>query len=279
MRGVTAIHRALASPPQREPAGDAAPALAIPFVAAPAIPSTDDIRMGHDPMEDARLPHSTLRRKLRNAHIESVMALVAAVEAKDPHTERHSVGVATYAEELARAAGLSAKDVESIVIAGLLHDVGKIAVPDAILAKPGALTESEFNVIRLHPERGVAILRPIESLGRELPLVLHHHEWFNGRGYPRGLRGREVPFGARILQVADSIDAMLSPRSYKKARSVKETICELHRCRGTQFDPCLADLAIGMLQDRRVNGVRHGSSTTGWPRSLTAAYWPVMTPA
>lgn len=209
-----------------------------------------------------------LRRRIRHARIDSVMALIEAVKAKDPHTGRHSIGVAVYAEELARAVGLSAGDLEAVVIAALMHDVGKIAVPDMILTKAGPLTPQEFDVIKQHPAMGVTILRPLGFLERELPLVLHHHEWFNGLGYPHGLQGRQIPLGARLLQVADSIDAMLSPRSYKKARSVEETIAELHRCRGTQFDPDLADLAIAWLTARMSATRSAKQAPAGWPANL-----------
>lgn len=189
-----------------------------------------------------------LRQRLRQSHLDSVMALVAALEAKDPHTERHSSQVAIYAEHLATAAGLGSADVEVLVIAALLHDIGKIAIPDAILLKPGRLTPNEFEIIKLHPARGVEILGRMGFLERELPLVLHHHEWFNGSGYPAGLAGTAIPYGARILQVADSIDAMLSPRTYKKAISVEEAIAELKRWRGIQFDPAIAESAVAMLE-------------------------------
>lgn len=191
-----------------------------------------------------------LRRRLRHAHVDSIMALVATVEARDPYTERHSAQVAIYAEHLARAAGLSVSDIEGVVIAALLHDIGKIAVPDAILLKPGPLTATEFERIKEHPVRGVEILRRVGFLERELPLVLHHHEWFDGRGYPAGLKGAGIPLGARILQAADCIDAMLSPRTYKRAMSVTETIGELIRWSGTQFDPQVARLGIAMLRSR-----------------------------
>lgn len=216
-----------------------------------------------------------LRRRLRQSHLDSVMALVAALEAKDPHTERHSTQVAIYAEHLATAAGIGSAEVEVLVIAALLHDIGKIAIPDAILLKPGRLTPNEFEIIKLHPARGVEILRRMGFLERELPLVLHHHEWYNGSGYPAGLAGKAIPSGARILQVADSIDAMLSPRTYKKAISVEEAIAELHRWRGIQFDPGIAAAAVAMLerQPEEAHAISPGLAST----SVTAAEsvpWP-----
>jgi putative nucleotidyltransferase with HDIG domain len=176
------------------------------------------------------------------------MALVTAVEAKDPSSEVHSLHVAAYAERLARLVGIVPAEVDVIVIAALLHDVGKIGIPDAILTKPGPLSVDEFAVVKQHPIVGEAILRPIGFLERELTLVRHHHEWYNGSGYPDGLAGDQIPLGARILQVADGIDAMISPRSYKPSRSIDEVMVELLRCRGTQFDPFFADTAVEWLR-------------------------------
>lgn len=199
------------------------------------------------------LTHRILRlqQRVRRAHADSVMAMVAAVEARDPYTEQHSIHVAAYAEELARRAGFSTSQIEIITLAALLHDVGKIALPDSILKKPGPLTTDEFEHVKLHPQFGVSILKPLEFLDEELTLILCHHEWFNGSGYPHGLAGNAIPIGARVVQVADCIDAMLSPRSYRHARTIPETILELQRCRGTQFDPNLAVLAIEWLREQR----------------------------
>jgi len=193
-----------------------------------------------------------LRQALTRERIESVMALVAAVEAKDVYTERHSLNVALHTEQLARRLGASATDVEIMTTAALLHDVGKIGVPDAILMKPSRLDADEYEVIKGHPAIGVGILRHAAFLEPELPLVLHHHEWFNGGGYPEGLSGRDIPFGARVLLVADCIDAMLSPRCYQQARTDEQVIDELHKGRGRQFDPDVADVAIAYLADGKV---------------------------
>ncbi len=190
-----------------------------------------------------------LRRQLIHTQVDTILTLVAAVEAKDPNTERHSIQVSRCAECFARELNLSARETEVVRIAGLLHDVGKIAVPDAVLGKPGPLTPEEFALIKEHPANGAAILRSATCLRRELPLVLHHHEWFDGRGYPSGLAGDAIPFGARILHVADAIDAMLYPRSYKKSRSLDWVALEIQRCRGTQFDPVVADVALRWLAD------------------------------
>jgi putative nucleotidyltransferase with HDIG domain len=185
-----------------------------------------------------------LQARLRHAHLDSVMALVAAVEAKDPYTRRHSMNVSVYAEKLAQSLDLKQGEIEMIKIAGVLHDVGKIGMPDSVLTKPGKLSPVEMKLMREHPVIGAAILKPVIFLNRERPLVLHHHEWFNGNGYPEGLSGEKIPLGARILHVADSIDAMLSPRTYKAAYCIERTVDEIKKGSGTQFDPQVSAAAI-----------------------------------
>lgn len=186
-------------------------------------------------------------RRLHQVQLESVMLLVSAVEAKDPYTERHSMNVSLYAEHIAQAMRIPAAMRETIITAALLHDVGKIGVPDGILTKPGRLTSAEYAVVKRHPRIGVDVLRNARFLSAELPVVLHHHEWYDGRGYPSGLRGDDIPLAARIVHVADSIDAMLSPRSYKHAYAVPQVLDELRRGAGSQFDPDIADIAIDWL--------------------------------
>ena len=181
---------------------------------------------------------------LKRILIEAISALTRTVEAKDPYTRKHSDHVAFYAEHLAKFINLDKKDVEAIRIAGLLHDIGKIAVPDAILTKPGKLSKEEFNFIRRHPEIGSAIVENITYMKDESNLILHHHERWDGKGYPVGLRGEQIPLGARILAIADSIDAMLMERTYRRAYTIDEMLAELRRCAGSQFDPNLAQQAI-----------------------------------
>lgn len=176
------------------------------------------------------------------------MSLVTALEAKDPYTQRHSMNVALHVQNLARRLGASVAEVDIMTTAALLHDVGKIGVPDAILTKQGPLTSGEYDAIKTHVDIGVSILSHMAFLEAELPLVAHHHEWFNGGGYPRGLAGQDVPFGARVLLAADTLDAMLSPRCYKNALSIECVIGELDRGRGRQFDPDVADAAIAYLK-------------------------------
>ncbi len=188
-----------------------------------------------------------LQRLLKSRQLEQIMSLVAAIEAKDPCAESHSINVALYAVQLAAALKLPEVATDLISTAALLHDVGKIGIPDAILTKPGRLTPAEYDRVKEHPEIGVDILQRSPSLRSALPFILYHHEWYNGRGYPRGLAGERIPLGARIIQTADCIDAMQSTRTYKSGYGLDRVLSELRRGRGTQFDPAIADAAIAHL--------------------------------
>lgn len=180
----------------------------------------------------------------KHASLDSVWALTRAVEAKDPFTKEHSEHVTQYVVALGIALDLPADAVEPLRVAALLHDVGKIGVPDRILAKPGKLTDEEFEYIRRHPALGADILAKITVFGREAEIVRHHHERWDGKGYPDGLAGEESPLPSRIIMVADSMDAMLMARSYKDAYTVEKMLNELRWCTGTQFDPQIAAAAL-----------------------------------
>jgi diguanylate cyclase (GGDEF)-like protein/putative nucleotidyltransferase with HDIG domain len=172
----------------------------------------------------------------REARLRAAASLAHAVDARDAYTGRHSYVVAQLSARVADLLGLGAEEVELVRLAGSLHDLGKLAIPEEILRKPGALNESEQLVLRRHPQIGFRMLR---SLGVE-PVstwVLHHHERWDGRGYPHGLGGEEIPLGSRILFVADAYDAMTSDRIYQEHIAHDEAIAELERCAGTQFDP------------------------------------------
>ena len=178
------------------------------------------------------------------AALHSAYALARAVEAKDPYTRRHSEQVTHYAANLARAVHAPHDLTEPLRIASLLHDVGKIGIPDDILTKPGSLTEEEFEHVRRHPSVGADILATIPLFGREAKIVRHHHENWDGLGYPDGLAGEQIPLGSRIIRVADSIDAMLMQRSYKLGYMVEKMLDEMVRGAGTQFDPTIARAAV-----------------------------------
>jgi HD-GYP domain-containing protein (c-di-GMP phosphodiesterase class II) len=132
---------------------------------------------------------------------------------------------------------LPEEELKTLRLAGLIHDVGKIGIEDMILRKPGRLTEEEYAVIRTHPERGVQIIEPLDFLRDTVPIIRHHHEYFDGSGYPAGLAGDRIPLGARVVAVADTFDAITSSRAYRRARGEEAAVAEIRRCSGTQFDP------------------------------------------
>src|SRR5688500_7272737 len=168
-------------------------------------------------------------------------SLTSAVDAKDAYTCGHSERVALLSRHLAPQIQLSDHDVERVYMAGLLHDVGKIGVPEAVLQKPGKLTVEEFEQMKKHPEIGARILSDIKQVKDILPGVLHHHERYDGKGYPAGLAGDNIPLMGRILCLAYCFDAMTSNRTYRKALPLEVALTEIRRCSGTQFDPTMTD--------------------------------------
>jgi len=177
----------------------------------------------------------------RNA-ISRVYTLAATVDAKDHHTYDHSKKVSWYVVAMAEAMNLPPDKIATIRTAGLLHDIGKIGVPDAILNKEGPLTEQEWEPIKAHVKLGVEIIKYVAELAKCLPIILNHHEHYDGSGYPSGLRGKQIPLEARLLAIADAYDAMTSSRPYHVQRTPQEAIDELKRCSGTQFDPELVNI-------------------------------------
>lgn len=171
----------------------------------------------------------------------SVQALTSAIDAKDRYTSGHSNRVAYYSVSLAKHLGLSKAERDTLYVAGLLHDIGKIGIDDHVLNKPGALTEEEFEQIKLHPELGFEILKGVRQLDSVLPIVLHHHEAWDGSGYPHGLAGHKIPQMARIMAVADSFDAMSSDRPYRKGISDEKLDSILRDGAGSQWDPEVID--------------------------------------
>ncbi|MCM8749412.1 GAF domain-containing protein [Thermomicrobiaceae bacterium CFH 74404] len=177
------------------------------------------------------------RERERSLYRASVEVLAATVDAKDPYTHHHSRNVARYARLLAEAMGCSPEEIEQIELAGLLHDIGKIGVPDHILRKPGPLTPEEWERMKTHAALGADILASHPALQPIVPLVRHHHERWDGQGYPDGLHGPEIPLGAAIIGLADAFDTMTSDRPYRRAMPVAAAVEELSRCSGTQFHP------------------------------------------
>ncbi len=171
-----------------------------------------------------------------------VDALSTALDAKNSYMCGHSERVAELSLLMAKTMGLPLAEQERIHIGAHLHDIGKIGIPDAILNKPGKLTEEEFDTIRQHPEIGGTIVGKIKVFRSVSDIVRHHHERFDGKGYPDGLCGEDISLGARIVAVADSFDAMTTMRTYRSSLSVCEAIEEMERCRGSQFDPNIVDI-------------------------------------
>ena len=186
----------------------------------------------------------TAYNDLKNAYKGTMESLRLAVDAKDSYTKNHSDRVSYYSLMIAKALNLPFEEVELIRDGGLFHDIGKIGVPDAILQKAGKLTDEEYHDIKNHPSIGEHILKPAKIFNNIIPIVKHHHERYDGNGYPSGLAGEEIPLAARIVCVADSFDAMTSDRSYRPRFTLYKALEELERCKGTQFDPKLADIFI-----------------------------------
>ncbi|MCB1163966.1 MAG: HD-GYP domain-containing protein [Candidatus Krumholzibacteriia bacterium] len=183
---------------------------------------------------------------MKETHIATLTALTSALDAKDAYTHGHSYRVSRYALMLARALGIPSKRMELLEYAALLHDIGKIGVSGDIISKDGKLTDEEYRAMKAHPAIGAKIIERLKFLNESAQIVKYHHERPDGRGYPDGLKGEEIPFEARILQVCDTLDAMTSTRSYRKARSVEEALEEFKRHRGTQFDPEVVDALVGL---------------------------------
>lgn len=189
------------------------------------------------------------RQKTEQMFIQTVTALSEAVDAKDRYTSGHSKRVAEYARRIAERMGKSKEEQEEIYRAGLLHDVGKIRIPEDIINKPGKLTDEEFNIIKIHPVTGYHILRGISEESSIAIAAKYHHERYDGKGYPNGLEGEKIPEVARILGVADSYDAMASNRSYRKALPQDVVRSEIEKGRGAQFDPQIADIMLRMIDE------------------------------
>ncbi len=178
------------------------------------------------------------------AHEATLATLCQAVETKDYYTRGHCMRVAEGSAMIAAELGMPAERVQKIRYAGMLHDIGKLGVPTKVLQKNGKLTDDEYAAIKLHPTRGYEIVREISFLDEALAGIRHHHERLDGRGYPMGLVGMEIPESARIISVADVFDCLTSTRSYRKAWSVEEAIVELRKCAGSQFDPRMVEALV-----------------------------------
>ncbi|MBE3589550.1 MAG: HD domain-containing protein [Firmicutes bacterium] len=192
-----------------------------------------------------------LYSEMRQSYREMIVALTRALEAKDPYTAGHAERVSGIAVHLGKVMEMPEEDLEILEIVGLLHDIGKIAVPDSILNKRGRLTPEEYALMKKHPVTGHEIVRNIHFLGKGQEWVLHHHEHWDGRGYPDGLAGEAIPLGARVLSIADAADAMLSDRPYRRAMRLIEACRQLARASGEQYDPTVLRRFFELCADER----------------------------
>jgi response regulator RpfG family c-di-GMP phosphodiesterase len=200
--------------------------------------------------------------------VDTITAFVNAIESKDPYLKGHSARVALYATEIARTMSLDEETIQVVSRGAMLHDLGKLSIMDTILRKPERLTQDEFALIKAHPVVGERILKPLRFLAREACAVRHHHERFDGSGYPDGLSGENIPLAARLVTVADVFDAVTSNRPYRTALSVEAARQEIVRGRRTHFDPQAADAFMAIPLERLVEITRHYDSLTSAP--LTA---------
>ncbi|MBE6987685.1 MAG: diguanylate cyclase [Ruminococcaceae bacterium] len=203
------------------------------------------------------------KKTIGQEYMSTIYALTAAIDAKDHYTFNHSQNVSAYATQLAEAIGLDEEHVEIIRQAGLLHDIGKIGIPEAILSKKERLTDEEFEIMKKHVEGAIAMIRHLPSLDYVIPNAITHHERWDGKGYPRGIAGENIPVGGRCLAIVDSFDAMLSKRPYKEPMSVDDALAEIEKNLGRQFDPDLGKVFIELVKNGTIK-VNQNQPTVGF---------------
>lgn len=209
--------------------------------------SVSQMRIINDINEKLEVAYSDLKKAYRG----TVESLRLAVDAKDSYTKNHSDRVAVYSKLIGEKMMLPEEQLEILYDGALFHDIGKIGIPDSILQKPGKLTDDEYDDIKNHPSIGAKIIAPAKIFEPIIPIVKHHHERFDGRGYPSGLKGDEIPLLARIVTVADSFDAMTSDRSYRPRFTLVKALDELESGKGNQFDPNIVDIFIVAIKEHK----------------------------
>jgi HD-GYP domain-containing protein (c-di-GMP phosphodiesterase class II) len=194
-------------------------------------------------------------QQLQQSYQDTLIVLANAIELRDHYTVGHTWRVTKFSMEIARELGWSAEKIREVEMGGVLHDVGKIAVDDAILRKPGPLTDEEYDMMKVHPERGADLLRDVERLHPLIPYCLYHHERIDGKGYPHGLSGEEIPLEGRLVAVADTFDALTSNRPYRKGFPAEKALSIIEECRGTQLDKDCADALISSYKKGRIDRI------------------------
>jgi len=227
---------------------------AMDFIKKPFVPEILVLRVRHmidlDHLQ-RNLAEEVAKKTKENENLfmQVVSSLASAIDAKDTYTNGHSNRVAEYSMEIGRRAGYKGKELEDIYMMGLLHDVGKIGVPDTVINKPDRLTEEEYNLIKTHPVLGCRILGNIKEMPKLSQVAKWHHERYDGKGYPDGLAGENIPVEARIVAVADAYDAMTSYRSYRDPLPQASVRAEIEKCMGSQFDPKFAQIMLEMIDE------------------------------
>lgn len=196
---------------------------------------------------------TSVQDKIKDAFVSSIYALAATIDAKDHYTYGHSNNVALLSEALARKAGFAEDKIDIVRNAGLLHDIGKVGIPESVLSKPGFLTDEEYEIMKGHVVQSINIIKHIPNLIDTIPVVISHHERFDGKGYPRGIKGDNIPLLGRVICIADAFDAMTTDRPYRKGLSLEQAIYELKKNAGTQFDPDLVDMFINLAHEGDLN--------------------------
>jgi response regulator RpfG family c-di-GMP phosphodiesterase len=194
-----------------------------------------------------RMENVALYEGLYENMLSTLNSMAKILDARDPHTSQHSTRVTNFSLVMANILKLSDDEKDVLYIAASLHDIGKVGIPDSILLKPGMLTDEEFRIIKRHPDIGADILKPLPPMSRETDVIRYHHERYDGKGYPSGIGGEEIPLLSRIITLADSYDAMTSDRPYRNGLPIDKAIEEIVRCIGSQFDPELAKLFISKV--------------------------------
>jgi putative nucleotidyltransferase with HDIG domain len=215
---------------------------------------TNNMRGYVDKLEELNL-------NLEKTNLGLLETIGAIIDAYDVYTYGHSTQVAHYAAAICEKMALAEDQIATIVKAALVHDIGKVGVTDMITGKPTKLTNEEKNIMRRHPRIGAEILERMEGFQEIVPIVRHHHEYWDGNGYPDGLKGEDIPLGARILAVADSLDAMLSDRSYRTTRNLKEVLDEINRCSSQQFDPQVVSAFQEMADGKESSFFKNSAAT------------------